>query len=63
MITTSTSTEKLNCLNQQTDDLSSGNFNDLDLMFYDSLRPQLEQLKKSPDDETISRILAYSAGL
>jgi len=30
------------------------------MLFYNSIRPQLDELIKSPSDETIKRILAYS---
>ncbi|MBC8987683.1 hypothetical protein H9X96_18100 [Pedobacter sp. N36a] len=33
---------------------------ELDMMFYDQIRPQLDGLRKSPSDETIAKILAYS---
>ena len=29
-------------------------------LFYNSIKPQLDQLVKNPSDETISKILAYS---
>ncbi|MES2456380.1 MAG: hypothetical protein V4594_12600 [Bacteroidota bacterium] len=31
-----------------------------DIMFYDSLKMQLDGLNRNPSDETVSRILAYS---
>ena len=31
-----------------------------DLMFYNSIKPQLNELVKNPSDETINKILAYS---
>ncbi|TCC86619.1 hypothetical protein EZ428_23195 [Pedobacter frigiditerrae] len=31
-----------------------------DLMFYNSIKPQLDELVKNPSDETIDKILAYS---
>jgi len=63
MITTSTPISNLNYLNQNTENLSSEFFNDLDLMFYENIKPQLEQLSRNPDEETISKILAYSKSL
>lgn len=33
---------------------------ELDMMFYDHIRPQLDRLTKNPSDETIEKILAYS---
>jgi len=31
-----------------------------DQMFYNSIKPQLDELVKNPSDETIDKILAYS---
>ena len=31
-----------------------------DLLFYDSIKPKLNELVKDPSDETINKILAYS---
>ncbi|WP_316821713.1 hypothetical protein [Pedobacter gandavensis] len=33
---------------------------ELDMMFFDHIRPQLDGLRKNPTDETIAKILAYS---
>jgi len=63
MVTTSTSISNLNHLDQQAENLSGQMLNDLDLMFYDSIKPQMDMLSKTPEDETISRILAYSRSL
>jgi len=63
MITTSTSISNPNYLNQSAENLSSEHFNDLDLMFYESIKPQMDLLNMNPEDETISRILAYSKSL
>jgi len=63
MITTSTSVPNLNNLNQNTENLSNEFFNDLDLMFYESIKPQMDQINKNPSEETISKILAYSRSL
>ena len=63
MVTTSTSISNLNHLDQQAENLSGQMLNDLDLMFYDSIKPQMDMLNKTPEDETISRILAYSRSL
>jgi hypothetical protein len=63
MITTSTSINDLNHSNQQAENLSGESLNDLDLMFYESIKPQMDLLNKNPEDETISRILAYSRSL
>lgn len=63
MITTSTPVNNLNYLNQNLENLSNEHFNDLDLMFYESIKVQLEQLNRNPEEETISKILAYSRSL
>jgi len=63
MITTSTSVPNVNSLNQQAENLSNEFFNDLDLMFYENIKPQMDQLNRNPEEETISKILAYSRSL
>ena len=63
MIKTSTPTQNLNYLKQHADNLSGELLNDLDLMFYEQIKPQLDQLKREPEQETIDRILAYSSSL
>jgi len=63
MVTTSTTITNQNCLNPSVENLSSEFFNDLDLMFYESIKPQMDQLNRNPEEETISRILAYSKSL
>jgi hypothetical protein len=63
MITTSTPINNLNYLNQNTESLSNEAFNDLDLMFYESIKPQLDQLSRNPEEETIAKILSYSKSL
>jgi hypothetical protein len=63
MITTSTTINNLNYLNQNSEGISNEAYNDLDSMFYESIKSQLDQLKRNPEDETINRILAYSKSL
>ncbi len=63
MVTTSTPLTNPNYLNPNAENLSSEFFNDLDLMFYDSIKSQMDLLSKNPEEETISRILAYSKSL
>jgi hypothetical protein len=58
MITTSTSISNPNYLNPSAESLNS----EL-LMFYESIKPQMDKLNMNPEDETISRILAYSKSL
>ncbi|KIO76949.1 hypothetical protein TH53_12065 [Pedobacter lusitanus] len=63
MITTSTPISNSHYLNQHAENISSEYFNDLDLMFYESIKSQMDLLNKNPDEETISKILAYSKSL
>jgi hypothetical protein len=63
MVSISTSIPDLNHLIQRAENLSGESLNDLDLMFYESIKPQMDLLNKTPEDETISRILAYSRSL
>lgn len=63
MITTSTPIQNLNYMNQHAENSSSELFNDLDLMFYEGIKSQLDQLKRDPEEETIAKILAYSSSL
>lgn len=63
MVTTSTPLTNPNYLNQNAENLSSEFFNDLDLMFYESIKSQMDLLNRNPEEETISRILAYSKSL
>jgi len=63
MMTTSTPINNPNYLNQNSESLSSETFNDLELMFYENIKPQLNQLSRNPDEETIAKILAYSRSL
>jgi len=63
MMTTSTPINNPNYLNQNSESLSSETFNDLDLMFYENIKPQLNQLSRNPEEETIAKILAYSRSL
>lgn len=63
MITTSTPINNFNYLNQNSESLSNEPFNDLDLMFYENIKFQLDQLSKNPEEETIAKILAYSRSL
>ncbi|TKC03753.1 hypothetical protein [Pedobacter frigoris] len=60
MIKTSTSVNKVNYTQQNQEINPAENVEALDLMFYDSIKPQLNRLTKNPSDETISKILAYS---
>jgi len=63
MITTSTSIHNFNYLNQNSEGISNEAYNDLDSAFYESIKSELDQLKRNPEEETISRILAYSKSL
>ena len=60
MVTTSTTTSDLNHSNQETDKLSGELLSGPDLMFYESIKSQLDMLKRDPSEESIAKILAYS---
>ncbi|WP_316791633.1 hypothetical protein [Pedobacter frigoris] len=60
MIKTSTSVNKVNYTQQNQENNPAEDVEANDLMFYDSIKPQLNRLTKNPSDETISKILAYS---
>lgn len=58
MIETFTSTNNLNY--PQHEQENAENVDGLDSMFYESIKSQLNMLKKSPSEESIAKILAYS---
>lgn len=60
MIKTSTSVNKVNYSQHNQEINPVENLEAQDLMFYDSIKPQLSSLTKTPSDETIDKILAYS---
>ncbi|WP_316751056.1 hypothetical protein [Pedobacter gandavensis] len=60
MMETFTSLNKLNCLLQKQEKPAADAVIEIDMMFYDQIRPQLDALRKNPSDETIAKILAYS---
>lgn len=49
------------CLNQPAENSDTEFFNESDTAFYENIKPQLDQLKRDPQEETINRILAYSS--
>ncbi|WP_316780739.1 hypothetical protein [Pedobacter antarcticus] len=51
------------CFNQPAENSNTEFFNESDTAFYENIKPQLDQLKKDPQEETISKILAYSKSL
>ncbi|MEJ2881238.1 hypothetical protein [Pedobacter sp. GR22-6] len=63
MIKTSTSVNKLNYPQQKQEILPAQDLEANDLVFYESIRAQLDSLTKSPSDEIISKILAHSKAL
>ncbi len=63
MIKTSTSVNKLNYQQQKQESQPVQDVEASDLMFYESIKPQLDSLTKSPSDELIMKILAYSKAL
>ncbi|MEN0094020.1 MAG: hypothetical protein AAGB30_01470 [Pedobacter sp.] len=42
------------------DEMTADESEQQDELFYQSIKPQLNELIKSPSDETIQKILAYS---
>jgi len=60
MIETSTSVNKLNYPQSKQENMPAADLDTCDLVFYDTIKSQLDSLSKNPSDETISKILAYS---
>ena len=61
MTKTSTSTSIVNTpISQPVENAAADEAEHQDMLFYNSIRPQLDELIKSPSDETIKKILAYS---
>lgn len=60
MIETSTSINKLNYEQSKQENMPAEDLDLCDLMFYDSIKSQLNSLSRVPSDETITRILTYS---
>jgi hypothetical protein len=60
MMETFTSIDNLNYQPQKQGNAAADETEEIDVMFYDHLKTQLNTLQKNPSDETINRILAYS---
>lgn len=60
MIETSTSKNNVNYLQKKPEKMTYEIVEELDLMFYDNIKPELDKLSRNPSDETIASILAYS---
>ena len=60
MTKTATSLHSVNYPNQQPVEITTEQSKNQDDMFYNSIKPQLDELFKDPSDETIKKILAYS---
>lgn len=60
MTKTSTPTNIVNFPNPQQAEITVDVAEQQDQMFYNSIKPQLDELIKNPSDETIEKILAYS---
>jgi len=60
MMETSTSVNKLNYEQSKQQNMLVEDLESHDIVFYESLKTQLEGLTRNPSEETISRILAYS---
>ncbi|SFH38200.1 hypothetical protein [Pedobacter insulae] len=60
MVKTSTSPNSVNFSKQATDKQTAEPAKTQDEMFYDNIKPKLDQLMVEPSNETIERILAYA---
>ncbi len=60
MVKTSTSLNSVNLPSQVPAEPAVEQANQQDEMFYNSIKPQLDQLIKDPSNETIEKILAYA---
>jgi len=60
MIETSTSVNKLNYPQSKQENMPATDLDTCDLVFYDTIKSQLDSLSKNPSDEAVSKILAYS---
>ncbi len=60
MTKTSTSTNLVSSPNVQPLQKAAAEAEQQDELFYNSIKPQLDQLVKNPSDETINKILAHS---
>jgi hypothetical protein len=61
MIKTFTSTTGVNHLHQRPEPSDFELTEEAISSFYDNLKPELDKLRRDPSNETIDRILAYSA--
>jgi len=60
MVKTSTSLNSVNLSSPVPAEQAVEQANTQDDMFYNSIKPQLDQLIKDPSNETIEKILAYA---
>lgn len=60
MTKTSTSSQLANFSNLEATPTVADEAEQQDQLFYNSIKPQLNELVKNPSDETISKILAYA---
>lgn len=60
MVKTSTSPNSVNFSSPVPAEQAVEQANHQDEMFYNSIKPQLDQLIKDPSNETIEKILAYA---
>lgn len=59
-----TSTLNLNSFcNEEKELIMSGDFNQTEIDFYERIKPTLSTLVKSPSEETVAKILAFSKSL
>lgn len=60
MIKTSTSPNPVNFTSPAPAEQAVEQAKTVDEMFYDSIKPKLDQLIKDPSDETLEKIMAYA---
>lgn len=59
MVTTSTPINTTHHFHQKTELLNAELFEENDPFFYETLKKELDALKRDPSDEVINKILAY----
>lgn len=59
MVTTSTLTHNTHHFHPQAESLNADLFEENDPFFYETLKKELDSLKRDPSDEVINKILAY----
>jgi len=60
MMETSTSVNKLNCGQSKQQEMLTNELDMAEIVFYESIKAQLDELERNPSEETISKIMSYS---